>query len=279
MKDILDFSKECKGESLTSEDEDLTNSLDYYTLHERKEMDNIILNTQKLAIQAMEKELKMENMIEHQEELKGKQIEEEMNQKLLKVKEQQELITKALEEKKKEAEIYNTKLSLKTRLKQMTQQFKDQIQKVRDDLKLRLQEKKSQDMRNIEAYENKINEAKKIITKDLLQANHRGNYEECDPDHPDSKRIAYCNEHYKSDERKREDCKKQDKFCTLCCQSEYGDLHLEDRTDCYSKCDAYYIYHLPFSHKSNSSLNINNLFEDVKKTELLKLIKDDLSNI
>jgi hypothetical protein len=278
VKDILAFSKDCRGVLLTDPDDDMdpSSALDVYEAHERKEMNDIILNTQKLAIKAIEKEMKMENLIEQQEDLKGKYVEEQMNQKLQKVKEQQELITKALDQKKKEAEIYTNKLSLKSRLKQMTQQFKEQIKNIREDLKLRLQTKSTQGLRTKEDYEGKINEVKAVITKDLLKANKKGNYQECDPDRPVFKIIDYCKKNYPATGKKQDECKTHQKFCNLCCEAEYGDLHLEERTECYSKCDSYYIYHIQFTTHSHTQ-EMDSFIEDVKKTELLKMIKESLN--
>ena len=68
----------------------------------------------------------------------------------------------------------------------------------------------------------------------------------------------------------------------MCCEAEYGDLHLELRNNCYSKCNDFYFFKKKFNHTKvlNSYNNIVVKKEDVKKDYLKKeeIKKDYLRN-
>jgi hypothetical protein len=278
LKDIAEFSK-CIGPGIGTANNNLT-ALDYYERNEKNEMEKILINTQRLAIQAIEKELRQENMFEAEVEQKDREKRDSIRQQYEKIKKQQECIDKALEEKKKEAGLYTNKHALRSKIKQLSENLKKQIQMIREDLKLRIQSKEQIQSRNDELMESKITELKNTISQSLFKADKKGNYEECDPDRPDIKITEYCKTNYQ-DTKRQEQCMNKQTFCPLCCEAEFGDLHLDDRNDCYSKCDDYYIFHKKFIHLKHEKpeAEINNLIESIKKQELLRMIKNDLSNI
>jgi len=119
--------------------------------------------------------------------------------------------------------------------------------------------KKKEELRKREAVKVKIASMKKDISQELLKANKKGNFEECDPERKNKQIINYCSVNFRDDGYKQAECIKKDNFCYMCCENEYGDLHLELRDHCYSKCNDYYYYKKKFVHTKvlNTYVDIN----------------------
>lgn len=255
QKDILDFIKNCASyysheldykEMTQLSASQVQNALDFYQDKEKEHMEKIILKTQQLALQAIEKELKVENLIEKEEEEKQKKLQLDINSAYDKLEKQKEVINKALLEKKKQADIYANKLMLKKKIKQISEQVKREVMKIREDLRARILSKQRDEKRKRELVMNKIESLKKDISKNLLRASKNGNTDQCNPERPTGEIIDYCKVNYEFDFVKMNECVKNDNFCYMCCEAEFGDLHLEERSNCYIKCDDFYIYHIKF---------------------------------
>ncbi len=162
-----------------------------------------------------------------------------------------------------------------------------------------------------------MSDLKLEISKSLLKASKEGCAEECNPDRPEKEILLYCKKNF-DNMFKLGECVKHESFCFVCCENEFGELHLDKRDNCYSKCNDYYINKKKFkstktlvlnvdinptstrkrietkdiplkkNELENKKIGINKLDnkEDVRKKyrqslkkELLKLIKKDLSEI
>jgi hypothetical protein len=279
QNDILDFIKNCaefyshnldfKSMNEMSLDKVQT-SLDFYGEKEKDQMEHVILKTQQLALQAIEKELKVENLIEKEEELKQKKLEEQVNNEFEKIKKQKDLINQALQEKKKQADIYASKLMIKKKIKQISQQVQREVIKIREDLKARILSKQRDEKRKRELIQNKINSLKSDISKNLLKASKNGDSQECNPERPAEEIVEYCKVNYEYDNNKMNECVMNDNFCYMCCESEFGDLHLESRSVCYTKCDDFYIYKVKFGGEKGIKLKMEVTPNAVKKESIVE---------
>jgi len=118
----------------------------------------------------------------------------------------------------------------------------------------------------------KMGELKLEISKNLLKASKSGCDEECNPDRPEKEILEYCKANFNEMSRLGE-CVKQESFCTLCCESEFGELHLEERSNCYNKCNDYYINKVKFKTKKKVFLNV-----DITPTSTSKRIESNEEN-
>jgi hypothetical protein len=87
---------------------------------------------------------------------------------------------------------------------------------------------------------NKISNTKNEITKILVQATKSGNMNLClvcilKSDQCNNIK-QYCTNSYPNDPINYDLCIVPDKFCRVCCQNEFGDLHLQERETCDLKC-------------------------------------------
>lgn len=208
-------------------------------------------------------------MIEKEEDEREKLLDEEFEKKYEKIKNQKELINQALEQKKKQADIYANKQVVKKKIIQISEAVKRQVEKIREDLKSRLLAKKKDEARKRELIQNKIENLKKDISKNLIRASKKGNFEECDPERDQNQILNYCKVNYDNDGFKMAECVKNDNFCYMCCEAEYGELHLELRNNCYTKCNDFYFFKIKFKHT-----RILNTYIDIKPT-IIKMTKTD----
>jgi hypothetical protein len=242
-----------------------SSALDYYTKKQETEIDKIISRTQTLAVSALEKELKVESIIEKEEDSKDKDLETQMLKELEKTQKQKDLIEKKMEVKRKEAVLFSKKLELRKKIKEIKDQVQEQINKIRKELKSRLLRKRKDEQRKKDLFMQKINEIKVEISKKLLKASKQGDSDYCNPERESKLIIDYCNKNF-NDVSKQAECVKYDNYCYLCCENEFGDLHLDDRADCNSKCDDLY---------NNSDKN-KNMKLDVKNPETLNISKQEV---
>jgi hypothetical protein len=147
------------------------------------------------------------------------------------------------------------------------------VEKIREDLKSRLLAKKKDEARKRELIRNKIESLKKDISKDLIRASKKGDFDECNPERDGKQIINYCKVNYQNDDIKIGDCIKNDNFCYMCCESEYGDLHLELRNNCYNKCNDFYFFKAKFKHTK-----ILNTYNEIKPN-MIKITNSEEVNL
>lgn len=294
IEDLLYFTKSCGefySKDLNSPEPNkikkdlniskIQNEIDSYSLNEkeREDMIKVLTQTQALAIKALEKEIFKEELIEKEEEEREKKIEREFQNKINELSNQVKSIDERLNEKKKEAE---TKNLLNQKIKKITLQVKEQIEKNREELKERMKNKKKEIEQKTASYHKQIKELKQKISLKMYQANKIGNAQKCNPNKSIIEIESYCNDNFFNstihDDELTKECLNKDKYCYVCCDNEFGEFHLEKRTNCHSSCDDYY-----FEMNKKNNLNQKNIFnfkqldKEKEKIELLKSIKLELS--
>jgi len=75
------------------------------------------------------------------------------------------------------------------------------------------------------------------MAKDAMAANKLGDITKCDPNQPKANKDRYCNIEFDDDPGMNQDCKDPEDFCFLCCENEAGVKHMEERNECFKKCD------------------------------------------
>ena len=88
---------------------------------------------------------------------------------------------------------------------------------------------------------NKLKAAKTSLAKQVTNTMKAGSWETCVKGNiPAQKdvREAFCNKNFPDDYFLNLDCQDVENFCYSCCEKEFGQVHLDDRNDCYDKCDG-----------------------------------------
>lgn len=173
-----------------------------------------------------------------------------------------------MEKKKKEANFITKKIEIKKKISEIAKQTKQQIIEIREKLRNRLLSKRKDAQRKRQILADKMGDIKLEISRNLLKASKKGCADECDPERPETEILQYCKNNF-NDMQKLGECVRNEAFCPLCCESEFGELHLEDRSECYTKCNDYYINRIKF--KTNKvALNV-----DINPTSTSKRIETE----
>jgi len=88
------------------------------------------------------------------------------------------------------------------------------------------------------ALEAELNSLRQKMASEILNANKSGGMEKCEEGkiHVET-RESYCNAHFIEDFVRNGDCKTDENFCYMCCESEFGSAVIDRRDSCYNMCD------------------------------------------
>jgi DNA transposition AAA+ family ATPase len=76
------------------------------------------------------------------------------------------------------------------------------------------------------------------IASRLTTINRAGDSKKCTSSMKDgNEREKYCSQNFADNYIKYSDCINADSFCYVCCENEFGDLHVVQRDACYTSCD------------------------------------------
>lgn len=243
---------------------------DVYNNFLNNEYENIIKSTENLAISAINKELKVESIIEHEEDLKFKDEDKSLMKELEEIELKKNIISQKLKQKRSESLKNFQRQELLSRIQDIKSRVQEEINDIRIKLKKRLDEKRSQDELKKQIFKEKIKDIKNEISLSLIKANKNGNINTCINEKSDHYIKDYCKKNI-TDLINLKKCLDNNTFCEICCENEFGEIHLDGRVECISKCK-----------KKNSSkskiykVDLKEEIEKIKKKSILKEIKSDI---
>jgi hypothetical protein len=86
-------------------------------------------------------------------------------------------------------------------------------------------------------YRQQIFDVRRALTQNMLTAEKIGDQKKCTNTIIQNKFEEYCNLNFANDPNTHSDCKVKDNFCFICCENEFGDMHLNERENCVAACD------------------------------------------
>jgi hypothetical protein len=205
------------------------------------ENNNYKLKVQKVqdtGFAAIEKELQLENLIKNEEKAKEDMEVQALMKKIEKEKEKQACLRNTIKERDLDAEFLAERRSSEQEVKEIKAEVAQQVKIKRAKMKKMIEQMRAKTRLRKAALENELNTLRQKMAKDMLQANKNGDIEKCKAGKTDAdKREAYCNANYVDDFVRNSDCKSQENFCYMCCESEFGNMFIDRRESCYNMCD------------------------------------------
>jgi len=188
-------------------------------------------------MQAIQKEIDLEERIKKEEEEKYKIEHDEMQEEIDEEKRKEECLLKAIRERELEDQ-YNVKLiNAKKDIEKIKEGVKQSILVRRNYLKTFIgkMKKRAERMRNKQRQQ--LQTVRYQIASDMNNLYHSGDMEKCRVAiQSQLNRDTYCGIHFTEDIVKFTECKTEEEdFCYLCCETEFGDLHVDRRHECYDK--------------------------------------------
>jgi hypothetical protein len=204
------------------------------TNNDKKKVENV----QDTGFKAIEKELQLENMIKNEEKAKEEMELEEIKKKIEKEKQKQKCMQKTIKERDLDAEFIAQQKASEQEVKEVKKEIAKKVQVKRAKMKKLIQEMRSKSRMRKAALENELNSLRMKMAQDMLQANKNGDIEKCKAGKTNKdKRAVYCNTRFMDDFIRNGDCKSDENFCYMCCESEFGNMFIDRREACYNMCD------------------------------------------
>jgi sRNA-binding carbon storage regulator CsrA len=158
------------------------------------------------------------------------EAEQQKSQCLMKAIKEKELENQYnIKEKETEEEVANIKVAASQQVLIRRSELKEQIQKMRKKAARRKAELSKQ-----------LLSVRTVMAETMGKVYKKGDQAKCQKaiENP-NERNTYCSANFYDDYSKMKECKETDEFCTLCCDTEFGELHINERKNCYkSICPA-----------------------------------------
>ena len=203
---------------------------------EEQKLDNDVKITNSVALQAITRELNLEEMIRKEEEAREKREEMEMMKNIEIEKQKNECMLKIIKEKEIESQ-YNLKAKeAQDKINAIKETATRQVLDKRNQLKDQIKKMRSQANRKRAALDAQMQTVRFGTAQMMGQVYKQGNIEKCKTAiTTTANRNNYCTASFVEDFNNLANCKEGEDFCITCCDFEFGTMHMNERQNCYKQ--------------------------------------------
>ena len=210
--------------------------------------------TQAMTVLAIQKEIKLEQMLEKEEIAKENDEQEELVVQLKNEKKKNEVLMNSIKEKQLEDQYNISKENAENAIKKLKEEAKNTIMKKRNEIKNKITQMRQKNERKKAAIKSKIISMRTETAEKLNKFSKKGDIERCFIPNPNPKSNAdqkilankpykdqisqieiVCAASFSTNVAKFMECKTPESYCYICCETEFGEMHLVDREKCYNK--------------------------------------------
>ena len=205
---------------------------------EKRKLVSKVDNVRKISITAIEKEHRLEDLLEKEEESREEEENILLSKQIETEKKKEECLMKAIKEKEIENQYNIAKVNAEHAIEKITEETKRQITIQRENIARKIIEMRNKQKRKKAQLKSEILTIRTQIAKKLQTISRSGDKTVCiKAMKDDNEKDKYCSTHFADNYIKFSDCNNKESFCYVCCESEYGDLHIYERDLCYTACD------------------------------------------
>jgi len=202
---------------------------------EKKTLVNKVDQIRKTSLHALEKEMRLEDLLEKEEESKEDEENKTLEMQIQSEKKKEDCLVKAIKEKEIENQYNIAKTQADRAIEQIAKQTQSQIILQRKNIAMKITEMRQKQKRKKAQLKNEIMSIRTQIAERLQKINKVGSSERC---LNIDARAAYCTAQFPDNYIKFGECNQPDSFCYVCCENEFGEMHVLDRDTCYNSCDG-----------------------------------------
>jgi hypothetical protein len=205
---------------------------------EVKKAEEVITSSNKVALQAIQKELSLEQMIKQEEDEMEEREEKEILFQIEQEKQKKDCITQRIKEKALESQFNLRAKEAENEAKRIKEETAKQIIAKRNKLNEMIKKQKDQAKRKKAQLKQKLLNVRYEIANEMTKANKRGESIKCQKAiESAAERKNYCSAAFSEDYASNVTCNEGElnEFCTMCCDNEFGEFYENDRNDCYNK--------------------------------------------
>ena len=154
-------------------------------------------------------------------------------------KKKDECLIKAIKQKEMEDQFNLARSETERKIEQLKHEAKAQIIIKRNELKSKilLMRKKQQRKKNM--LKQKVLSLRTQMAMDLQKLTKEGSLAQCKISNlAKDKMKSYCEINFYDDYYKLNECVQPESFCYMCCENEFGEVHIGKRDECYNMCDG-----------------------------------------
>lgn len=201
---------------------------------EENSLAQTVQKVQTTSMMALEKETKLEDILEKEEEAKESNETRVLEAVIAEERRKEECLNKSIKERELENQMNLAKSHAEESIKHIQENTNKQIALKRMEIKKRIAEMRKKQQRKNAALKSEIMTIRTKIANKLNKLNKNGDAGKCNND---NNKTAYCDANFADDYVRYQECESES-FCYVCCENEFGDFHVLERDKCYAQCDA-----------------------------------------
>jgi hypothetical protein len=197
-----------------------------------------VITTQNLGLKAIQKEMQLENLIRNEEKQKEELELAAIAKKIQAEKDKAACLDHSIEQRDLDASIVNDRRSAENEIKSIKDEAVLQVEHKRAKMKKLIELMRAKAALRKSAMLAELNALKAKMAEKMAKSSKSGDMKYCRKGKIDKEyRHLYCDKTYVDDFVTNSDCKSDENFCYMCCESEYGNMHIDKREKCYNMCD------------------------------------------
>lgn len=195
--------------------------------------------TQAVTMMAIQKELKLEELLEKEEIDRENAEERELRIQIEKEKTKDECLIKSIKEKELEDQYNVSKEHQEKEVSLLKEQAKQEILAKRQQIRVKLTQMRKRAARKKKLLSGEIQTLRNQVADQLGRVSKIGNANNCFKANEENANDIkkYCSKAFMDNPMKFVECDSKETFCYVCCENEFGDMHVKERDQCYGKCE------------------------------------------
>jgi len=193
--------------------------------------------TQNAGLKAIQKEMQLEDLIRNEEKEKEEEEIASIVQRIKEEKEKAECLTTNIKARDLDASIIADKRSAESEIKELKVEAVKEIKAKRAKIKKIISMMRAKAKIRKSKYQQELQSLRNKMAMQQMKANKVGDIKWCRKGKLDRDyREKYCDKNFIDDFINNRECK-TDEFCYMCCETEFGNMHIDKREKCYNMCD------------------------------------------
>jgi len=128
-------------------------------------------------------------------------------------------------------------IEVASKINEIKQNTVEEIESQQDGHKKKMEKQKMAFERKKLSKIRELASIKMEMTKEMLKAEQEGDGTKCKATTSEDYRVNYCNLAFAESWEENKNCREPGQFCWICCETEYGSMHIDARDACYTHCD------------------------------------------
>jgi hypothetical protein len=200
---------------------------------EKLKLEGDVKNTEKLALNALDKEKSLEDMLEKEEEEREKEEEAELQRQIDAENKKTECLEKSIKAKVTEEQFNLNRVRAQEKIDKVKAEVKREIDIKRKSIKDKIDAMRRRATFKKKALQEQIINIRTAALTKAKSFTKQGEASQCGKTAP-ADVEGYCNNKFIVDLEKNKECLASGpNFCFICCNNEFGDYHLVDRNKCF----------------------------------------------